>query len=304
MKLHPVPNCVIVYVWLLISMLPVRLATALFGATVYDSVPLPVVPEPAFSAIQGVLVLAVQVHVVPKTKVGPALAIDLNAKVLGVMLGIECLIIAIMDVVFVAKPGPQGVSFHAFLPSSVPTAGAGAAFCFLVASFMGFESAPVYAEETHRPAKSIGRATYWAVGIIGVFYAISTWAMTVAIGPDKIVGAAGDSLQNGGNLLLDTSAAKINVFFSEVGNVFLITSLFAALLSFHNAVARYFFAMGRERLLPQALGRTNSSSGAPALGSLLQTLIAAAVVISFAALKKDPILTLFTWGGNCPFASC
>ena len=226
------------------------------------------------------------------------LKIDLNAKVLGVMLGIECLIIAIMDVVFVAKPGPEGVSFHAFLPSSVPMAGAGAAFCFLFASFMGFESAPVYAEETHRPAKSIGRATYWAVGLIGVFYAISTWAMTVAIGPDKIVDAAGSSLQNGGNLLLDTGAAKINVFFGEVGNVFLITSLFAALLSFHNAVARYFFAMGRERLLPQALGRTNSSSGAPALGSLLQTLIAAVVVISFAALKKDPILTLFTWGGN------
>jgi amino acid transporter len=226
------------------------------------------------------------------------LKIDLNAKVLGVMLGVECLIIGVMDVAFVSKPGPQGVSIDAFLPSSVPSAGFGAACCFLVASFMGFESAPVYAEETHRPQRSIGRATYIAVGVIGLFYAVSTWAMTVATGPDHVVDEAGKSLSSGGNLLLDLGSNHINTLFGEVGNVFLITSLFAALLSFHNAVARYFFAMGRERLLPQALGRTSASSGAPALGSVLQTVIAAVVVISFAALKKDPVLTLFTWGGN------
>jgi amino acid transporter len=227
-----------------------------------------------------------------------ALKIDLNAKVLGIMLGIECLIIAIMDVAFISKPGPQGVSFKAFDPSTVTGAGVGACFCFVVAAFMGFESAPVYAEETHRPQRSIGRATFWAVGLIGGFYAISAWAISVATGPDNVVAAAGASLQNNGNLLLDLGADRINVLFSEIGNVFLITSLFAALLSFHNAVARYFFAMGRERLLPQSLGRTSTASGAPALGSMLQTVVALVIVGSFAALKKDPVLQLFTWGSN------
>jgi len=36
------------------------------------------------------------------------------------------------------------------------------------------------------------------------------------------------------------------------------TSLFAALLSFHNAVARYAFALGREGMLPSVLGRVNT----------------------------------------------
>ena len=45
------------------------------------------------------------------------------------------------------------------------------------------------------------------------------------------------------------------------------------MLSFHNVVARYAFAMGREGLLPAAFGRTNRSSGAPGTGSLLQTAV-------------------------------
>ncbi len=84
-----------------------------------------------------------------------------------------------------------------------------------------------------------------------------------------------------------------------------VTGMFAALLSFHNVVARYAFAMGREGLLPAAFGRTSGSSGAPGTGSLLQTAVSAVVVVGFAVAddKPDgdptqPVLHLFTWGGN------
>jgi amino acid transporter len=81
--------------------------------------------------------------------------------------------------------------------------------------------------------------------------------------------------------------------------------MFAALLSFHNVVARYAFAMGREGLLPAAFGRTSGGSGAPGTGSLLQTAVSVLVVTGF-ALADDkpagdptaPVLHLFTWGGN------
>jgi amino acid transporter len=81
--------------------------------------------------------------------------------------------------------------------------------------------------------------------------------------------------------------------------------MFAALLSFHNVVARYAFAMGREGLLPAAFGRTSGSSGAPGTGSLLQTAVSAVVVLGFAIADDKPsgdptapVLHLFTWGGN------
>jgi amino acid transporter len=50
---------------------------------------------------------------------------------------------------------------------------------------------------------------------------------------------------------------------AEIATVLFMTSLFAAMVSFHNAVARYMFALGRERVLPAALARTEPSTGAP-----------------------------------------
>lgn len=82
------------------------------------------------------------------------------------------------------------------------------------------------------------------------------------------------------------------------------TSLIAALLAFHNAAARYFFSLGRSRVLP-ALFAKASPSGAPVAGSIAQTAIAAVVVIGFAIVgagselgEMFPILTLFTWLTN------
>ncbi|CAM5692865.1 hypothetical protein SVIOM342S_04778 [Streptomyces violaceorubidus] len=88
-------------------------------------------------------------------------------------------------------------------------------------------------------------------------------------------------------------------------HVLFVTGMFAALLSFHNVVARYAFAMGREGLLPAAFGRTSGTSGAPGTGSLFQTAVSAVVVIGFAIADDkphgdptEPVLHLFTWGGN------
>ena len=81
----------------------------------------------------------------------------------------------------------------------------------------------------------------------------------------------------------------------KIANVLLITSVFAALLSFHNAVARYALALGRERVLPSFLGSRGRGSGAPIAGSVLQSLLAVVCVMAFVALGRDPLLELFTW---------
>ena len=48
---------------------------------------------------------------------------------------------------------------------------------------------------------------------------------------------------------------------ATMANLLVLTSVFAALLSFHNGVARYLFALGRERVLPTALSRVGTRSG-------------------------------------------
>ncbi|MER5574387.1 APC family permease [Streptomyces massasporeus] len=230
------------------------------------------------------------------------LKIDVNARVLGVLLVIEVLLVVIFDVAALADPGKEGLSLHAFNPDTLTGAGVGTALCFCIAAFLGFEQAPVYAEETSRPHVLVPRVMFFAVGGVAVFFALSSWALTVATGPSAIVGT---SQKQSAGLLFFLTESRLGGTFTDVLHVLFVTGMFAALLSFHNVVARYAFAMGREGLLPAAFGRTSGSSGAPGTGSLLQTVVAVVVVAAF-ALADDkpagdptaPVLHLFTWFGN------
>lgn len=230
------------------------------------------------------------------------LKIDVNARVLGVLLIIEVALVVIFDIAAVADPGKEGLSLHAFNPDTLSGAGVGTALCFCIAAFLGFEQAPVYAEETSRPHILVPRVMFLAVGGVAVFFALSSWALTVATGPAAIVGEA---RKESAGLLFSLTESRLGGGFTDVLHVLFVTGMFAALLSFHNVVARYAFAMGREGLLPASFGRTNSTSGAPGTGSLLQSAVAVVVVAAFAVADDkptgdptEPVLHLFTWFGN------
>lgn len=230
------------------------------------------------------------------------LKIDLNAKVLGVLLLIECVLVVVFDLAALGKPGAEGLSLHAFNPSTLGGAGLGTALCFCIAAFVGFEQSPVYAEETSKPHIVVSRVMFLAVGFVALFFALSAWALTVATGPGEVVKTSAEA---GPGLLFQLTESRLGTAFTDVLHVLFVTGMFAAMLSFHNVVARYAFAMGREGLLPAPFGRTNAGTGAPATGSLLQTGIAAVVVLAF-ALTDDkpagdptaPVLHLFTWMGS------
>ncbi|NJP48814.1 APC family permease [Streptomyces sp. SBST2-5] len=230
------------------------------------------------------------------------LKIDVNARLLGVLLVIEVLLVVVFDVAAVADPAREGLSLHAFDPGTLTGAGVGTALCFCIAAFLGFEQAPVYAEETNRPHVLVPRVMFLAVTGVAVFFAISSWALTVATGPSGVVAA---SREHSAGLLFFLTEARLGATFTDALHILFVTGMFAAMLSFHNVVARYAFAMGREGLLPAAFGRTSGGSGAPGTGSLLQTVIATVLVLAF-ALTDDkpvgdptaPVLHLFTWGGN------
>ncbi|GAA3490380.1 MULTISPECIES: APC family permease [Streptomyces] len=233
------------------------------------------------------------------------LKIDLNAKVLGVLLLIECLLVVVFDIAAVAEPAKAtGLSFAAFDPSTLtgPGVALGTALCFSIAAFVGFEQAPVYAEETQRPHVIVSRVMFLGVAYSAIFLALSSWAVSVAAGPDKVSKLATDQ---GPGMLFTLVQERLGTTFTDVLHILFVTGMFAALLSFHNVVARYSFAMGREGLLPAAFGRTSKTSGAPATGSVLQSVISLIVVLAFALTDDKPIddpttpvLHLFTWMGN------
>jgi amino acid transporter len=234
------------------------------------------------------------------------LQVDLNARVLAVVLILEVLIVALFDVAILANPGPQGLSLVSFDPTVAFGAAAGATLTFCVASFVGFESAAIYSEECRDPRRTVARATFIAVGLIAVFYALSSWLLGVAAGPGTIVdpealveaGYATAGNPDPTTVLFIAGAERLGALWGTAAALLFATSLFAALLSFHNAVARYAFALGREGVIPSSFGRVYRRTGAPWIASLSQTILALTVVGIFAVAGAGPVLQLFTWLTN------
>ena len=178
------------------------------------------------------------------------LKVDLNARLLAVLLVAEVVAVILFDVGALAHPAGGSVSFAGFNPSNLFKAGAtGVVFAFSVAAFTGFESAGDYSEEAKNPRRTVAIALAATVAITGVLYTVSAWALGVGYGADKVVSTAQDP--NSG-MPFGLMASNYNNTIADIANVLLLTSVFAALLSFHNTVGRYLFAAGRERVLPRS----------------------------------------------------
>jgi len=218
--------------------------------------------------------------------------IDVGTKVLGVLLTLEIGVIAVVAVAVLAQGGADGIDVRSFTPSAFFSGAPGISIMFAVASFIGFEATAIYGEEARNPRRTVPLATYLAVVLIGAFYAFSSWAIVLAFGSDGVVAAA---QADTAGLVFTAAAEYVSPVVADVMLVLLLTSLFAALLAFHNAISRYLFALGRQGVVPAGLGRTHARHASPHVGSLAQTASAFVVVAVFAVAGSDPVLQLFTW---------
>ncbi|WP_308492146.1 APC family permease [Microbacterium terrisoli] len=218
--------------------------------------------------------------------------IDLSVRVLGVLMLCEVAIITIMCVGVLAQGGAEGISLTSFAPATFFSGSPGIAVMFAIASFMGFEATAIYGEEARDSKRTVPVATYVAVILIGVFYAFAAWALVLAYGPTKVVGAA---QANTAGLAFAAAETYVGAWAQEVMNILLVTSLFAVLLAFHNAVARYLFSLGRESVISERFGRSHARHGSPHLGSLTQTASALVLLVVFAVAGLDPVSAVFSW---------
>jgi amino acid transporter len=224
------------------------------------------------------------------------LRVDVNSKVLMVLLGAELLAVTIFDFIFLGNPAEGGITLEPFAWGSLKDA-AGPAFAVCITAFVGFEAAPVFAEEARGKDRTVALATFLGLAVMVVSYAVTSWAAAVSIGVDKTVPLAQETAAGGGPFF-PALAEKGGAWAADLGLILLTTSIAAAALSYHNTTARYAFALGRERVLPAFFGRTRARSGAPVAGSIFQTVIALVVLVLFAVQGWDPMLNLFFWLGT------
>ena len=72
-------------------------------------------------------------------------------------------------------------------------------------------------------------------------------------------------------------------FVKDLFQILIITGSFACSLAFWNTANRYLFSMGRERILPSALGRTHATHKSPFVATVIVGLFVAIVTTLFAA---------------------
>lgn len=228
--------------------------------------------------------------------------VQLSVKVLGAALVFEVIMLTIFDIgIFMAK-GPGGFSLESINVLHVMTpvvaqkvgtvdiaAGAAAVGVFMAFwSWVGFEMAPNYAEESINPKHIIPRSLYYSVIGLGIFYTITSWCAIAAYPTEAemLAKAVGDS----GNFFLAPLTQFVGQWANEAMAVLILTSSFACSMAFHNTAARYMYSLGREGVLPGVLGKTHPTHKSPHVASVVQTLLAALWILLFAyfAGTNDP----------------
>ncbi|WP_433793176.1 APC family permease [Actinoplanes sp. CA-252034] len=158
-------------------------------------------------------------------------------------------------------------------------------------AFAGLESSAGYAEEGFQPRRSAGFGGYWAVVLLTLLLGGLTWSMIVAAGPDRIAAAAA----RGPELLFDLAAERLAPWAVTLSRAMLLAGVLAAILALHAVIARYLYALGRERVLPGVLGRTRRRTAAPRAASVTQSLIAGAALAGAHAAGAAPGLRTARW---------
>ena len=208
--------------------------------------------------------------------------VELSVRVLGFALVGEVIILAIFDlVVFGAGGSTDGIQFESLNVFQLTDPGiglaAGVGLFLAFWSWVGFEAVPNYAEESKNPRRIIPLATLLSVVGLGIGYIITSLAFVSAFPEATLVQDA----QNPEGPFFVAMRDFGSNFLATVMQVLILTGSFACAMAFHNVAMRYGYAMGREGILPKALGRTHPTHRSPYIASTTQTVFAIVLVLAW-----------------------
>ena len=212
-------------------------------------------------------------------------SVDLSAKILGFLMIAEFAVLIVFEIIVLSQKGLSAFPTESFTFKAATSGPFGIAALIAFTSFIGFESAALYGEETKNPERSIPRATYIAVVSVGVFYVITTWMIIGATGIDKLNSQA---TADGGVFVLNLLNQYGGEVLYDIGAVLLCTSVLAGYSALHNAASRYLFALGRENIAPHIFGKYHKDFFSPHIASIAITGVTSAVSLSFAIGGADP----------------
>ena len=144
---------------------------------------------------------------------------------------------------------------------------AGSVFCLL--AFSGFEAAAPLAEESKDPRRNVPKAIMIATVTIGAVYIFTTYAATVAYGPDKFAGFSADNNGNPWNKL----AHSVSVVMYLLVILAIVNSTIANANAGANVFTRTAYAFGRVGAFPKWMGAIDPKHKTPKNALMVQLII-------------------------------
>jgi amino acid transporter len=212
-------------------------------------------------------------------------SVNLSAKIVGVLMIAEFAILIIFAGLVIGKQHLEAFPIQSFSFKQISSGPLGIAMLFAFTSFIGFESAALYGEETKDPERSIPRATYIAVCSVGVFYILTTWIIIGSVGINNVREL---SKIDGGLFVINLVQQYGGTVLFDITAVLLCTSILAGYSAIHNAASRYLFALGREAIMPRKFGEHHKEFFSPHVASVAITGVATISAVGFAVGRADP----------------
>jgi amino acid transporter len=193
----------------------------------------------------------------------------------------EVTVVGALLILILVKGGAQGQVPQAWNPGNSPTglSGIGLAFIFIVFAFFGFESSTTVAEEVQRPRRNLPIALVGSVVLTGIWFCFAMYAVIVGYGPGHIGKLASASAP-----VTDLATRYIGHWYSIAVSLAAVSAQIAVLIAIHNANYRIFYALGRERLLHPALGRTHPRNQTPHVAIITYSVVALGLGLMFGLL--------------------
>jgi amino acid transporter len=223
-------------------------------------------------------------------------SIKASVRVDLTLLGFEILVFSVLAVIAIAKGG-DGNTLHYFSPhaSTDGVSGVGLGAVFGILSFIGFESAAVLGEETRNPRRAIPTAVIGATFIIGVFYVFQMYALS-----------AGSHLNDPAQLKtfiadptpFPTLAHRYANWMTNIIDIAGVLGLFSCFLAVQNATVRVIFSMGRDKVLPGALGAVHQRFHSPYVAIYALTGLSIAAGLGLSAWLGDGLTDVYGWTGS------
>lgn len=166
---------------------------------------------------------------------------------------IEFVIVLAIGVAVLLAGGDSGLSSKPIDPSfeGLGLNGLALGMVFATFSFVGFEGAVSFAEETPNPRKALPIAVVGGVAIIVALYVLATYAAVVGFGVGHIdeLAASSEPIARLASLYAGPLEPLLKIA--------VLTSIVANLMAAGNSNARILFNMGRERAVPEVLARVH-----------------------------------------------